>query len=170
MAPDQERAHAALSFILPELEKRSLRYVITGGFACYTYGIKRPLTDIDIDIDTAKDSETFKEFYASLAEKMTQPLEHLVDQNYDNYNFEITVDGIIVDICPMAEMKVFDVTKNKYVNFYETGFPAYETVDFFGLKLNLLSKELILKNKEMLRWQRESDHRDIAGLRELLGV
>lgn len=168
MNPEQKHAHAALSFILPELAKRSFRYAITGGFACYAYGVLRPLTDIDIDIDTTKDSDVFKEFYASLAATMTQPLEHLVDQNYDNYNFEITVDGIIVDICPMEEMKVFDKVSGGYEGFYKDGFPAIETVDFFGLKLDLLSKELVIKNKEMLRWQRDSDRADIAGLRKLL--
>jgi hypothetical protein len=38
MSPEQKGAYDALTFIMPELEKRALRWVITGGFACYVYG------------------------------------------------------------------------------------------------------------------------------------
>jgi len=167
MTPEEKSAYEALRFIMPELEKRSLRWVITGGFACYVYGVPRKLTDIDIDIDTSKDTAAFKDLFACVSAHITQPLIHFVDQNNDNYNFEITVAGQLIDICPMAELKVFDRNVAKYVAFYD-GFPASEEGDFFGLKLPLLSKELIIKNKEMYVWQRESDVADIAGLRALL--
>lgn len=168
MTPDQRRAHAALSFVIPEIEKRSLPWVITGGFACYAYGVPRKLTDIDIDIGTSKDSDTFKDLILFLDPHIIQPLERLLDQNYDNYNFEIAIDGQIVDICPMAELKIFDKHLDAYVPFYGGNFPRIETVDFFGLALNLLAKDLIVKNKEMLRWQRDSDLQDIVGLQELM--
>jgi hypothetical protein len=167
MTSDQQKAHDALSFIIPLIEERKMRWVITGGFAFYAYGVKRKLSDIDIDLDTSKDSSIFNEFMASLKLQMTQPLEHLVDQNYDNYNFEITINDQIIDICPMAEMNIFDKSLGTYQNFYKDGFPAIEVVDFFGLKLPLLAKELVIKNKEMLVWQRESDLADIRGLQAL---
>jgi hypothetical protein len=167
MASDQQKAHDALAFIIPRIEERKMRWVITGGFACYAYGVKRRLSDIDIDIDTSKESDVFKEFVRFLEPHTTQPLEHLVDQNYDNYNFEITINDQVVDICPMAEMNIFDKESGKYVNFYKGGFPRVEIVDFFGLKLPLLAKDLIIKNKEMLVSQRESDLADIKGLQAL---
>jgi hypothetical protein len=64
-------------------------------------------------------------------------------------------------------VKVFDRNVAAYVAFYE-GFPATEKGDFFGLELPLLSKELIIKNKQMYVRQRESDLSDIAGLSALL--
>lgn len=163
-----KKALAALNLITPLFTKRNFRWCITGGFACYVYGVKREITDIDIDIDTTMDSPEFQYFLKELAPHITQPLEHFVDQNYDNYNFEITVDGQVVDICPMTEMKVFDKSHGAYIPFYEKGFPAIETVVFFGLELPLLSKELVIKNKEMLVWQRKSDLKDIEGLKTLL--
>lgn len=164
MTPEEKRAVDALNLIIPILEKYKFSWVITGGFACYVYGVKRPITDIDIDVDTSKDSPEFKSLMNDLRESISQPLEHFVDQNYDNYNFETTINGRVIDICPMKEMNVFDKDKNAFVHFYENGFPSFETKDFFGIKLPILSKELIVKNKEMLVWKRESDLKDIESL------
>lgn len=170
MTPEQEKARKALAVVIPLLEKFGFRWAITGGFACYAYGLSRPLTDIDIDIEIGKDMDAFKEFMESLGGYITQPLEHFVDENYDNYNFEATIEGVVVDICPMAEMNVFNKETSAYENFYKNGFPAVDVADFFGLKLPLLAKELIIKNKEMLVFQRDSDRADIEGLRRLLAA
>lgn len=62
MTPEQQKAHEALSFIIPILDKLNLRWCITGGFACYAYGVPRNLTDIDIDIEVSKDDPAFTEF------------------------------------------------------------------------------------------------------------
>ena len=157
----------ALNFIIPILNKFHFRWVITGGFACFVYGVKRPLTDIDIDIDTSKDSPEFDNFLMQIAPFVSQPLEHFVDINYDNYNVEITYKKQVVDICPMAEMNIFDKSSGKYESFYLNGFPETELVKFNGLRLPLLSKKLIIKNKTMLMWQRKSDRLDILGLGKL---
>src|SRR5262249_42576612 len=117
--------------------------------------------------DTSKDAGAFKDLLAAMSAHITQPLIHFVDQNNDNYNFEITVAGQLIDICPMAELKVYDRNAAAYVAFYN-GFPPTEVGVFFGLRLPLLAKQLIIKNKEMFAWQRESDVTDIAGLRALL--
>lgn len=36
-------------------------------------------------------------------------------------------------------MNIFDKSLNKYINFYQDGFPGFETVDYRGLKLPLAS-------------------------------
>lgn len=165
MNPDQQKACDALSYIIPILEDLNLRWCITGGFACYVYGVPRNITDIDIDIEVSKDDPSFKKFLELVKPHITSPLEHFVDQNYDNYNVEVME---ILDICPMAEMDIFIKEKGEYENFYKDGFPDIEIAEFQGFKLPLLSKALIIKNKEMLVWQRESDFEDIEGLRALM--
>jgi len=162
-----DKALAALKYIIPILEKYNFRWVITGGFACYVYGVDRPITDIDVDISTSKDSSEFNKFIEKVRPYQTQALEHFVDQNYGNYNMELTYEGQVLDICPMAEMNVFDQAQGKYVNFYEEGLPDIELVKFCDIELPLLSKELIIKNKEMLVWKRDSDLKDIEGLKKL---
>lgn len=162
------KAREALAFITPILEKYHFRWAITGGFAAYAYGVPRELSDIDIDIEISKDDPKFKQFVEELAPYTTQSLEHFVDQNYDNYNFEITYGEQVIDICPMTEMKIFNKEIGGYERFYRDGYPATEQVDFEGIKLPLLAKELVIKNKEMLVWQRDTDRRDIEGLKAFL--
>lgn len=167
MREDRQKAKQALQFIIPILEKYGFKWCITGGFAAYAYGVPRNLTDIDIDIDADKDSEEFKSFLKDIESYVTSPFVHWQDQNYDNWNVEATYNGQLIDMCPMNVMLIFDKKTNQYEPFYKDGFPEIEEVDFEGLKLPLLSKRLVIKNKEMLVWQRDSDRRDIDGLRAL---
>lgn len=164
------KAKAALDYILPLLAKHNIRWVMTGGFACYAYGVERPLTDIDIDMDVGKDEPQFKAFYAEIEPYITSPLEHIQTAYYDNYNFEATVGGVILDFCPMADLMVFDQNLGKHVHLYQDGFPDHEVVTFEGHALTLLSKPLVIANKEMTAFgEREPyDKRDMAGLRELM--
>lgn len=159
---EDQRALKALNFIIPILERYGFRWVITGGFATYMYGVDRPLTDIDASVEEKK----FQKFVEEVAPVTSQPLEHFVSEDYDNYNMELSVDGVILDLCPMAEMNVIDKQTHKPEWFYQDGFPEHEVVDFHGLKLPLLSKKLIIKNKEQLQ-RDEFDRRDIEGLKQL---
>lgn len=168
LATDHRRALNALKQVIPILESADFRWVITGGFACYVYGVDRKITDIDIDIDTSKDDPEFQSLLKALAPNITQPLQHFVDQNYDNYNVEATFDNLIVDICPMAELKMFNRACDSYKLCYPSGFPEIEIVSFCGVNLPLLSKQWIINDKEQLVWQRESDRKDIEGLKCLL--
>lgn len=167
MTAKEQQALAALNTLIPVLKKYGFRWVITGGFACYVYGIQRELTDIDIDIETSGTDPRFKEFVEELRPYITQELEHFVDENYDNYNFEITIGDQTVDICPMKELKIIHTETGTYEPFYQD-FPQTEVGTFFGMELPLLSRELILKNKEMLARKREADLADMAGLHTLL--
>jgi hypothetical protein len=167
MNPEEQGAHNALTKIIPEVEALNCRWVITGGFACYVYGVKRKLTDIDIDIDISKDDPKFKAMLEDLRLFITQPLMHFVSKAYDNYNAELTISNQIIDICTMPELKIFDKELSGYRLFYSQGFPDVEMVNFYGLTLPLMSKELIIKNKEMIL-RDKYDARDIEGLRALL--
>jgi hypothetical protein len=167
MIPEEKAAVDALRFVIPLLESMKVRWVITGGFACYVYGVKRKLTDIDIDIDISKDNPGFATFVKSVEPYITQPLMHYVSDSYDNYNLEATVSGQILDICTMPELKMFDKATATYQTFYKNGFPNIENADFHGIALPLLSKDLIILNKEAIM-RDEWDARDIEGLRTLI--
>jgi hypothetical protein len=142
----------ALKQTIPLLEKHNFMWVITGGFACYVYGVDRDITDIDIDIDTSKDDPSFHSLLKELEPYITQPLEHYVDQNYDNYNFEATSGTQVVDICPMAQLRIFNKAIGSYELCYSNGFPPFEIISFDGMDLPLLSKTEIIKDKEKLVW------------------
>lgn len=164
---ERQQAKAALSFIIPLLEKYNFRWVITGGFACYVYGVDRLLTDIDIDIETSKDSLEFRSFYDDVKEYITQPLENFIDENYNNYNFEITYQNQIIDICPMDDLLIFNNETGTYDKFYKNGYPEIELTKFEGFTLPLLSKQAVIENKEMLAKKDGWQQRDIDALRKL---
>lgn len=165
---ERQRAKSALAFIIPILEEYNFRWIITGGFACYVYGVNRMLTDIDIDIDTDKDSTAFSRFLTRISPYISQPLENFVDENYDNYNFEISYNDQIIDICPMANLKIYNNLSAKYEAFYNDGFPVVELVNFEGFTLPLLNKRAIINNKEQLRVKDKWQQRDIDELYKLL--
>jgi len=77
MGPVEQAAVSALTQIIPEVEALNCKWVITGGFACYVYCVKRKLTDIDIDIDVGKDEPRF----VSMLEKFNASITQLVDNN-----------------------------------------------------------------------------------------
>lgn len=167
MTSEEQSAYDALKKIIPEINALGCKWVITGGFACYVYGVKRELTDIDIDIDISKDDSKFIALLEKFNSSITQPLMHFVSKAYDNYNVEITISNQIVDICTMEDLKIYDKDRGEYRPFYDQGFPAVEMVDFHGFTLPLMSKDLIIKNKKMIM-RDEWDERDVEGLRMLM--
>jgi hypothetical protein len=164
MNSEEKTALDALAYIIPVFERLKLRWCIAGGFACYVYGVPRHITDIDIDIDTSVNDPVFQSLLKIVAPTITSPLEHYVDQNYDCHGIEL-LD--ILDICPMRELSIYSKESDRYENFYKSGFPNIEFRSFQQLSLPLLSRALIIKNKEMLVLQRDTDFRDIAGLKNL---
>ena len=162
----RKKAFQALQFIIPIIKRYNFRWMITGGFASYVYGVKRPITDIDIDIQTSKNHKKFKGFLNELKPFITQRLEHFNDINYDYYNFEITYHGQLIDICPSKELRIFNKRNEGYVSLYGLfgGFPKPKIIKWYGLRLPLLPKQMIIKNKEMLIWKRKPDYKDINGL------
>ena len=165
-----KKAIEALNFIIPIIEKYKFQWLISGGFASLVYGVKRKLTDIDIDVNVSKNDLSFKKFMNDVQPYITQKLKHATDENYDSYNLEITYNGQVIDICPIEELKIFNKSSRKYepFSFYKNSFPKVELISFHGLTLPLLPKKLIIENKKMLTFQRLSDHADIAGLENLI--
>ncbi len=162
-----ESVLSALNFIIPVLERYGFRWVVTGGFATYVYGVDRPLTDIDIDVDLSVHDPEFQRFIEEMKPYMTQPLLHFVDQYYDDYSVELTIAGVVIDICPMREMNIKNNRTGEMVWIYKDGFPLTELVNFHGMRLSLLAKSLLIRDKTTLM-RDEFDQRDIDGLKKLL--
>ena len=108
VSPSLEQTRKALDFIVPLITNMDVPWIITGGFACYVYGVERSLSDIDIDFNCAHNDPKFVKFLQQLEDFITQPLIHLQDDDYDNYNFEATIDGVTFDCCPGDDLKLFD--------------------------------------------------------------
>ncbi len=164
----EDEAFEALQFMLAKLAKYKIDYVITTGFACYLHGVPREISDIDIDIDISKDDPRFKALYEEFGDLITCELQNFVDANYDNCNFEATYANVILDICTIPDLKVFDPSVKAYTPFYKGEFPKHDVIEWRGLSLKVLDKQLVLENKEILTFQREKDHVDIRELKKII--
>jgi len=88
----EENVAVALKYIIPFLKKYNFKGCISGGFACYLYGVNRPVDEIHIDIELDKDDKKFKSFIEDVKEFTTYSFQYYKDKNYDHYVMEITVN------------------------------------------------------------------------------
>ena len=152
----------ALAFAVPLFDQTGLPWIITGGFACYVYGVERDLSDIDIDLDCGHAHPAFQSLLQTLEPFITMPLTHYTSDRYDNYNAEAVIDNTLFDFCSGDDLKVFDPATGRHELFYAAGFPQPVRVNFHGFNLPLLPPDLIIANKRQL--MRPIDITDIAGL------
>lgn len=168
---NQKRAVPALKYIIPFLEKYNFRWCISGGFACYLYGVKRPISDIDIDIDIEanKDNTDFKSFIQDVKEFTRFPFQHwiTVDKNYDNWVMEVVVNGQVLSICTTENLKLLNKA-GEYELFYKNGIPDPIMVDFEDLKLPLAPKKSVLRMKQALAYKKAVDLIDISGMQKII--
>src|SRR3989344_2348186 len=146
----EKKAITALKYVIPFIEKYGFKWCISGGFACYLYGVNRTIGDIDIDIETDKEDENFKKFVEDVKEFTTYPFQLWVDENYDNWVMEITIENQKLRICSTKNLKLFNKKSDKYDLFYKRGIPKPTIISFNGLKLPISPKEWVLKMKETL--------------------
>lgn len=167
MKPEEAKALDALRFVIPLIESRGFKWIVTGGFATYAYGVDRPITDIDIDIEAKNDDPKFQEFLAEAGKSFSLSGEHNQNDFYDNWSYEIDFEGQIIDICPSKNLFIKNKQEKAYQIFYPEGMlPEPEVVEWKGIKLNLLPKMLVIRNKMMIM-RDQYDQRDIDGLMKL---
>lgn len=166
----KERVTAALKYIIPFLKKYNFRWCISGGFACYLYGVKRPIPDIDIDVEADKDAPKFRNFLGDVKCLTTLPFQRWItaDKNYDNWVMEVTIDNQVLSICTTKNLKLLNKESGRYELFYKKGIPGPTVVNFEGLQLPLSPKEWVIKMKEALAKKKAADQGDIAAMQKLL--
>ena len=163
----EENVAVALKYIIPFLKKYNFKGCISGGFACYLYGVNRPVDEIHIDIELDKDDKKFKSFIEDVKEFTTYSFQYYKDKNYDHYVMEITVNDFILSICTTKNLKMFN-KHGKSDLFYKKGIPKSDIVLFRGLQLPLLSKEKVIEMKDALAVKKEIDIKDISEMRKIL--
>ncbi|HYK08051.1 MAG TPA: hypothetical protein VEW42_00955, partial [Candidatus Eisenbacteria bacterium] len=139
-----------LHYISPIFAKYNFRWCISEGLTRYIYGISDNVQEIAIDLDVNKDDEKFKEFLKEIKDKITLPLNHWHDKVYEHYVMEVTVDGMILSICPTQNMNIFNKSSGQYELFYKEGVPTPNMVVFEGLEIPLLPKDRFVKMEEHL--------------------
>lgn len=166
----EEKARSALKYIIPILKKYDFKWIISGGFACYLYGVKRPIGDIDIDVEADKDDKKFKEFVEEVKEFATFPFQLWIDKNYDNWVMNVEIDGQVLSICSTENLKLFNKESGQYEIFYKRGVPKPVIILFKDLKLPISPKKWVIQMKEALAKKKPIDRKDISEMKKLMEI
>lgn len=89
-----EQQKAAIKYLVDLLNKNNIPYQTTGGFASICYGAKRPLYDIDIDVNKR---------YIPLLQKLLKQYiiddyHHYQDDHFDIYMIRAEINNVSIDI------------------------------------------------------------------------
>ena len=122
--------------MLSLLIERKVEFVLVGAYALAVHGVPRATGDIDIFI--RPDPENGKNVYACLAE-FGAPLESVSIEDFSN-------PGVIFQI-GVAPRRIDILTTIDAVSFQEAIKDAL-VIDIEGLKIPVLSKSNLIKNKE----------------------
>lgn len=164
----RQKAITALEYIIPLLKKYHFRWCISGSLACHLYGVKRPITAIDIDVETTKDDPNFKHLLNDVREHTQLPFQLWIDKNYDNWVTNVVINGQILSICTTQELKLFNKQKGEYELFYQGEIPEPVIVKFDSLRIPLAPKESVLRMKEALAVKKGVDEKDIKSMKRII--
>lgn len=89
-----ENQRATIEYLVDLLNKNNISYQITGGLAALCYGAKRPLYDIDIDVER-KSILLLQEL---LSQYIIDDYHHYQDDFFDMYLMKININGVSIDI------------------------------------------------------------------------
>ncbi|MDP3987061.1 MAG: hypothetical protein Q8P81_02435 [Nanoarchaeota archaeon] len=168
----EEKAEVALRYIMPLLKKYNFKWCISGSFACYLYGVKRPIGDIDIDVEADEKDKDFRSLVNDVKGYTTDfPFQLWIDENYDNWVMNVVVSGQLLSICSTKNLKLFNKEKGEYGLFYENGkIPTPRILSFRNIKIPISQPEYVIRMKEALAVKKQADKKDISEMKKLLNT
>jgi hypothetical protein len=167
----EEKAEVALKYIVPLLKKYNFKWCISGSFACYLYGVKRSIGDIDIDVEADEKDKDFRSLVNDVKQYTDFPFQLWIDKNYDNWVINVVVRDQLLSICPTRNLKLFNKEKGEYELFYENGEIATPRIfSFRDIKIPISPPEYVIRMKEALAVKKQADKRDISEMKRLLNT
>ena len=169
MMKPEEKAEIALKYIMSLLKKYNFKWCISGSFACYLYGVKRPIGNIDIDVEADEKDKEFRSLVHDVKKYTTLPFQLWIDKNYDNWVINVVVNSQLLSVCSTKNLKLFNKEKNQYELFYKNGnLPTPRILSFHGLKIPISPPEYVIRMKEALAVKKQADKNDISEMKKLL--
>lgn len=105
-----KKTKEAFLWIIKILRKNKIPYQISGGLAARSYGSKRPLADIDIEIHD-KDFKKILPYLKNYA--LNGPINYK-DSEFDIYGLFLEYKEQKIDICGADTQKLFNKKKKKW--------------------------------------------------------
>mgnify|MGYP001563774661 CR=1 FL=1 len=149
----------AFLWIIEILERMNISYKISGGFAARTYGVRRELADIDIEVNDKNITLISDE----VKQYITYGPARYMDNNWDLNLMTLQYQGQEIDIAGV-EAKIF----NKENGDWEktgSGLDNYELIEVYGKKVPIEKLDILITYKTKL--SREVDVEDVKQLKLL---
>lgn len=151
---------AALSWIISELNKRKIPFVIVGGLAANAYGATRALNDIDIDVPDKALPRLASELSAQLSFGPIRSVSECFDCQLVGFSYlgqEIELSG-----ADSVLIKHFSGTDWLA---WPTDLNALEIKEVLGLALPIMARDRLIAYKRITG--RDTDLIDIAQLEQI---
>lgn len=153
----ERNTEAAFKWIVALLQKHSIPFQISGGFAARLYGSTRDLADIDIGIPDNR----FDDLYSDIKQYLVYGPAHYIDDEWDLNLMTLKYENQKIDIAGRDEIKIFDKSKKVWVPAHRD-LTVSEDREVYGIIVPVIPKEALIAYKEKI--MREVDILDIKAL------
>ena len=153
----EERQKEVLKIVVNKLKESKIPFQISGGLAAIAYGSKRPLYDIDIDVnkeDIPKVQELFREY-------IVEDFHKYQDEHMEIWEIELEINGVEVDISQADEVYFKDKEGNKIR--IDTDLTKSNMIEVEGIEVPVMDKEDLIRYKKVL-----SRNVDLDDLKQIL--
>jgi hypothetical protein len=142
---ENAKLEKALQWIIPLLEKNTIPYQISGGFAAHLYGATRPINDIDIDIPEMH----IKSLAAKAQKYIVLGPKQFKDKKWDLYLVTLNYHGQEIDIGSAENARIYDEQNGEWAICpanLETALP----IIYNGMQLQVVAPKDLVKYKTLL--------------------
>lgn len=135
----------ALIWITNILKKYNIPFQITGGLAAHSYGGKRAIEDIDIDIPDDK----FDLIKEDVAPFITFGPERFKSDKWDLLLMTLNYNGQEIDLSGADSTKIYNEKSKEWIRLCEN-FNKAEIKELFGAKYSIISRDSLITYKKIL--------------------
>ncbi len=147
----------AFKWIVGLLQKHSIPFQISGGFAARLYGSMRELADIDIGIP----DDRFDDIYEEVKPYIVYGPERYLDDEWDLKLMTLEYKNQTIDIAGRDGIKIFDTEKREWVSGHRD-LTISENKEVYGLFVPVIPKENLIAYKKKIN--RSVDIEDVRAL------
>jgi hypothetical protein len=148
---------AAFKWIVGLLQKHSIPFQLSGGFAARLYGSERELADIDIGIP----DDNFETIYLEVQPYITHGPEHYVDKEWDLKLMTLKYEGQTIDIAGRDTIKIYDKEKEEWIPAHRD-LTISEDREVYGIVVPVIPKASLIAYKKKI--DREVDRFDVQAM------
>lgn len=154
---EKRNTEAAFKWIVSLLQKYSIPFQISGGFAARLYGSDRELADIDIGIP----DRNFDDIHQEVKPYITHGPEHYVDNEWDLKLMTLKYEGQTIDIAGRDSIKIFDKNIGEWAPAHRD-LVVSEDMEVYGIIVPVIPKVTLIAYKKKI--DREVDRLDVKAL------